>query len=312
MVRKRKIDKPFDLGYSVMYNEYPKELHNVLNVPGIFRRTANRKVYFKDGSIGEMDSSYIIDPDFKTIFEPMVANGEHQSTPVGKGKIEIMGYYGIQQMHNEILPQFSYVASHISKEKHEQIYKRSPTDIIEPYFLDLGEEDNKKRLNNVRKIINQQENISNEDALNLGVIALFAPRDRAKKITEEVVMLYASIVDSLSQKMESTLYSVLYAMVDAYFDDVNEYWRVMTMLKENTSQESVEKFESVSIFKNRVLELEKVNSIANGKIADLEKANDSANGEIADLKRANDSANGEIADLKAEIKNLKSQLADSK
>ena len=298
MIRKRKIDKPFDLGYAVMYNEYPKELHNLLNVPGIFRRKANRKVYFKDGSVGEMDSSYIIDSDFKIIFEPMVANGEHQSTPVGKDKIQMIGYYGIQQIHDENLPQFSYVASHISKEKHEQIYKRSPTDIIEPYFLDLGEEDNKKRLNNVRKIINQQENISNEDALNLGVIALFAPRNEAQKITEEVVMLYVSIVDNLSRKMESTLYSVLYAMVDAYFDDINEYWRVMTMLKENTSQESVEKFESVSIFKNKVSELEQENSIANGKIADLEKANDSANGKIANLE--------------AEIKDLKSQLADSK
>ena len=70
MSRKRKIDKPFDFGYNVMYNEYPKELHKVLNVPGIFRRKANEKVYFKDGSIGEMDSSYIIDPDSKTIFEP--------------------------------------------------------------------------------------------------------------------------------------------------------------------------------------------------------------------------------------------------
>ena len=53
MIRKRKIDKPFDLGYAVMYNEYPMELHNILNVPGIFRRKANRKVYFKDGSVGE-------------------------------------------------------------------------------------------------------------------------------------------------------------------------------------------------------------------------------------------------------------------
>ena len=134
--------------------------------------------------------------------------------------------------------------------------------------------------------------------MNLGVIALFAPRNEAQKITEEVVMLYVSIVDNLSRKMESTLYSVLYAMVDAYFDDINEYWRVMTMLKENTSQESVEKFESVSIFKNKVSELEQENSIANGKIADLEKANDSANGKIANLE--------------AEIKDLKSQLADSK
>ena len=84
-----------------------------------------------------MDSSYIIDSDFKIIFEPMVANGEHQSTPVGKDKIQMIGYYGIQQIHDENLPQFSYVASHISKEKHEQIYKRSPTDILNPISLTL-------------------------------------------------------------------------------------------------------------------------------------------------------------------------------
>ena len=59
------------------------------------------------------------------------------------------------------------------------------------------------------------------------------------------------------------------------------------MLKDNTSQESVEKFESVEIFKNKVSELEKVNASANGKISDLERAN---------------------ADLEAEIKYLKSQV----
>jgi len=203
MSRKRKIDKPFDFGYNVMYNEYPKELHKVLNVPGIFRRKSNEKVYFKDGSIGEMDSSYIIDPDSKTIFEPMVANGEHQSTPVGKDKLKMISRYGIQQIHDENLPQFSYVASHISREKHEQIYFRSPTDIIKPFFLDLGEENIEKRLNNVKKIINQQENISSEDALNLGIIALFAPRCRAKEITKDVVGLYIAISDRISQKMES-------------------------------------------------------------------------------------------------------------
>ena len=105
--------------------------------------------------------------------------------------------------------------------------------------------------------------------------------------------------------MESTLYSVLYAMVDAYFDDENEYWRVINMLKDNTSQESVEKFESVEIFKNKVSELEKVNASANGKIADLERANASANGKISDLERAN-------ADLEAEIKYLKSQVNNAK
>ena len=310
MARKRKIDKPFNFGYNVLYNEYPKELHVDLNVPGIYRRKSNRKVYFKDGSIGEMDSSYIVGPDFEKIFEPMVANGEHQSTPVGKDKIKMISYYGIQQIHDESLPQFSYIASHIDKEKHVQSYKRSPTDIIEPYFLDLGEEDNEKRLNNVREIIKQQEDISNEDALNLGIIALFAPRNNAQNITEEVVMLYGEIADRLSQKMEFALYSVLYAMVDAYFDDENEYRRVIKMLKEKTSQESVEKVESLDIAQNKISELEKANASANGKISDLEKAYASANGKISDLEKANASANGKISDLEDEIMYLKSQLND--
>lgn len=151
MERKRKIDKPFDFGYNIMYNEYAKELHINLGVPGIFRSKTNEKVYFKDGSIGKMDSSYIIDPDFKTIYEPMVANGEHQSTPVGKNKIRMISYYGLQQIHDECLPQLSYIVSHINREKHEQSYKRSPTDTIEPYFICLTEKDIKKRLNNVKE-----------------------------------------------------------------------------------------------------------------------------------------------------------------
>lgn len=147
-----------------------------------------------------------------------------------------------------------------------------------------------------KEIIKQQEDISNEDALNFGIIALFAPRNNAQNITEEVVMLYGEIADHLSQKMESALYSVLYAMVDAYFDDKNEYWRVINMLKEKTSQESVERFESLDIAQN--------------KISELEKANASANGKISDLEDAYTSANDKINDLEDEIRHLKSQLND--
>ena len=176
-------------------------------------------------------------------------------------------------MHDENLPQFSYIASHISKEKHVQSFKRSPSDTIEPYFLDLGEYDNEKRLNNDKRIIKNQNIISSEDALNLGITALFAPRYKACEVTEEVVMVYCKISRNLSWKMESTLYSVLYAMVDAYFDDEEEYRRVMTMLKENTSQKSVERFESLDIANNKISELEKVNSAACERIGELEFLN---------------------------------------
>ena len=149
MVRKRKIHKPFDFGFNIMYNEFPKEFLELLNAPGKFRKKANTDVYVGKGDKSCMDTSYIADPDHKTVFQPTVCNGEHQSTIVDDDKLEMMGKYAIQQIHDENLPQISWIASHIKKEKHKPEYELTPSHILRPMFLELGEEDNKKRLSNV-------------------------------------------------------------------------------------------------------------------------------------------------------------------
>ena len=309
MIRKRKISKPFDFGYTIMDNEYPKILYSRLNVPGIFRKKINKKVYFKDGHMGEMDSSYIADPDFVELFEATAINGEHQSTPVDDEKIERISYYGIQQIHDTNLPQYSFVASHLPQEKHVQQFKRSRTDIIQPHYLDLGEEDNNKRLNNVKNIIKKQEKITDEDALELGIITVFAPRDKGKEITEEVIELYNEIIDQLSSKMEFTLYSVLFAMTDAYFDDEHEFEEVIKMLKEKTTSETIEKFETLTTFKNKVLELEKTNNTLEKTNNTLEKTNNTLKNRNTTLEREKNTATTRISELEAEIADLKKQLS---
>ena len=98
MVRKRKIHKPFDFGFGLMYNEFPRELHEELDVPGIFKRKSNVKVRLKNGKVLEMDASYVVDPDFKVLFESAVVDLEHQSTHVDEDKIIVIGDYNIQQI----------------------------------------------------------------------------------------------------------------------------------------------------------------------------------------------------------------------
>ena len=44
MIRKRRINNPFYFAFGIMYNEYAKELHEELEIPGIFRRKSNVKV----------------------------------------------------------------------------------------------------------------------------------------------------------------------------------------------------------------------------------------------------------------------------
>ena len=297
MIRKRIIHKPFDLGFDILYNECPEDLLELINAPGKFVRKANVNVYVGEGDKARMDTSYIANPDYKTLFRTAVCNGEHQSTPVDDDKLEMMGDYMVQQIHDENLPQFSWVASHIPKEKHKQEIEYTASNIIRPIFLDLGEEDNKKRLNTVTNIITQQDHISKKDALNLGIIVLFAPRDRACEITEEVVELYVKIADQLSKKVEYTVYSVLRIMVDAYFDEESEYERLINMLDNNTSVEATERFVSLEIMHN---DLEAAHN-------DLEIAHNDLEAAHNDLEVAEN----RIKELEAKVEELEGQL-DSK
>ena len=123
----------------------------------------------------------------------------------------------------------------------------------------------------------------------MGVIALYAPRERACEIMDTVVRLYLKIVEKLDLHMEYTLYSVITVLLDAFFDDEDEYRRLTKMMDDNTSQESQMRFashestiESLTYAKEDLAHTKDDLAKANGKIADLE----------AEVKRLTDELNG--------------------
>ena len=77
MARQKRLHNPFDFAFGMLYNEYPKELHENLCIPGKFRRKSNVKARFQNGKRLEMDASYVVDPDFEILFEPAVVDLEH-------------------------------------------------------------------------------------------------------------------------------------------------------------------------------------------------------------------------------------------
>lgn len=294
---RKKIHHPFDFAFGLMYNEFPKELHENLNIPGVFLKKSNVKVRLKDETILEMDASYVVNPDFDRLFEPAVVIMEHQSKAVDMPKIQIIGNYDIQKIADERLPTLNVIASHLSPEKSVQEIDRTPTSTTKLLFLDLGAKDNQKRLNRLKNIINyNEEQLTIKDALNLGIIVVFAQRDIAPKVTRQVIELYLKI-DAMPKKLEYTLYSVLCAMIDAYFDDENEYEELICMINNETADDVVGKFESEIISQNKIIELEK----------ELDGANSRADSEAI---RA-DNAEAEIRRLKDEIELLKCQLSSN-
>ncbi len=301
MARKRKLNNPYDFAFGVMYNEYPKEFHEELNIPGIFKRKSNVKVRLKDGRMLEMDASYVVDPDFKVLFEPAVVDLEHQSTPVDMPKIKIIGDYNIQQIADERLPPLNVIASHLNEEKSIREFERTPTSTTKLMFLNLGRQDNKKRLNTLSNIIkNHEEHLTIGNALNLGIIVLFAPRDSACEITRQIVELYNKIKNK-PKKLEYTLYSVICTMIDAYFDDDEEFKELIDMINNETGEDVVGRFETEIISQNKLIEL--------GEKLDVMSAEkDAADAENVRLKAEKDALDNRITQLQDTIKELENQL----
>ena len=289
---------PFNDATELMLTDCGKDFYSAANLPGIFvRETSNRQVY-KDGEIkGEMDFSCIVDPDNKMIHERMVVNIEHQSTPVDEKKLEQMGRYAIQQIHDENLPQLTVVISHIETEKHLQGYYITPSHHIEPSYIEFSEEDIEKRLNRVKTIINNNEPLTNEDALNLGIIAVLAPRHKALEIIEEVVELYIQISQQLPRRMELVLYEAISQMIDAYSQEEEEYQRLKNMLDVNTSEETKEESKFIK-------SLEEKNKFYHDKVITLEK-------NYGTLKEDYDTAIERIKVLENEL-NLRNDFKNSK
>ena len=277
-IRKKIFAMPFDLGHDTMFSEFPVEYTRTIGVPGTFVKKINRRVRLKDGTTGEMDSAFILDPDGKILKERVAACLEHQSIPVSLTKLKKIGHYDIQLVSDENLATLMIIASHCSPEESKNKLIRSPSDSIKLYFLDLGEENICKRLSTVTEIIENNGEISTETALNLGVIVLYAPREHACEITEKVVNLYIKIADDLDFKMEYCLYSVISMMLDAYFDDENEYKRLIDLIDKKTSPDTKEAFtatqkslmESLEWTKEDLANAQDDLKIANGKIEELE------------------------------------------
>ena len=248
-----------------------------------------------------MDSAYVAKADNELLFENVAVNLEHQSYPVDDKKLNQIGKYDIQLVVNENLPTFMVVASHLDMKLSKNLLKRSPSNILKLYFLNLDEKNICQRLNRIEKIINNNKNLTTENLLNLGVIGLYAPRNKASEIIKRIVNLYVKIVDDLDRQMEYVLYSVLNYLIDAFTEDEKEYRRMINMIDKNTSNESVEEFESIKCSRRDLMYFKE-------ELSDTREALSNSEKNLSDTREALSNSEDKIASLEEEVKYLRSQL----
>lgn len=71
-------------------------------------------------------------------------------------------------------------------------YATTASDILRPMYINMPWEEIEKRLNNLETKILNREKSSQDETFDIAFLPMFAPKQKAKYITEKIVRLYKS------------------------------------------------------------------------------------------------------------------------
>ena len=178
---------PYDKSFRYMSGEYPKFLHENLNLPGKFIKSYENDVINHEKVNLRMDLLILVGPDEEKISENTLINLEHQSTRLDEEKIGIIADYKDFSKCRHHYPILSMVITGFNPENQIREYESTESDITRPVFIYMDNEEIEKRLNNLEAKIISRKDLEKPEILDFGIIAIFA---EDKAIIENLCNLY--------------------------------------------------------------------------------------------------------------------------
>ena len=213
MVLRKNIHHPNDVLNKYFENVMPEKLKNYFKLPGKFISNFPTKIFKRDGSEREMDWLMLVEGDDGKF----LIHGEFQSYPVDDTKIEIIAdctdyskiYYG--------RPVLTVIIITEGYEVSVKEFKRTASDILKPIYIHMDEEEVNERLNNLEEKISNHKQLSDDEALDIAFLPMFASKNKAYDITEKVTHLFRKDT-SLTGAFRNDIAFGLSIMIRKYFD----------------------------------------------------------------------------------------------
>ena len=182
------IHDAMDKSFRYIGDQWAEDFHINLGLPGVFK-----KLLQNDSVI---DSKMGIRMDLLELSEieegiEILINIEHQSTKLDTFKIKMIDGYKNYSKCKHKRPLLSVVVSPYPKEEHETEYRSTDSDILQPVFITIDDEEINKRLNILKDNYRNKE-IENHIILNIAVIAIFVLNNKYEILKELCMILTKS------------------------------------------------------------------------------------------------------------------------
>ena len=179
------IPHAMDNSFRYVGDQWAGDFHLNLELPGIFKELLLNDTVINPKTGIRMDLLELVELEGGI---EILINIEHQSTRLDTFKIRILDEYKNYSKCKHKLPLLSVVVSPFKKEEQEMEYRATASDVLQPVFITIDDEEIDKRLNILRDN-SKNKKIENHIVLNIAIIAIFVLNNTYEILKELCLIL---------------------------------------------------------------------------------------------------------------------------
>lgn len=218
----RNIHAISDMSFKYSQMKLTQRLHEWLGLKGKYSATYPTEVITKDMENLRMDGLY-------KVIEDMLVNLEAQSTPVKEKELKRFWKYRVWCEQTYGLPVLTVIICTADPDKCLKYLEITESDIIKPLYIFFSEKEVSKKYNNLMNKINNNEKLSDLEALDIAFLPLIAPSKKASRITEEMCEILKND-KNIDKNLKIDIAFILQLMIFKNIDDPQKREKLLEMI----------------------------------------------------------------------------------
>lgn len=210
-MRKKKIFHINDRSMKYQSLILSRHQHNYLGLPGTFEARYPQEIVFPNMDAGRVD-------EFYSTVEGLLINLEEESGEITEKVLEKIGKYVIFGAFMYSKRPYAAIICHKDPKKEFEYIKLSPSLFIKVHYIYIPQDDLWAKYENLIKKIEQKQQLTTEETLDIAFVAKFISKEYGQFITESLAKSFkhAKLNDEIPKRDIGVL---LGAMILKHFDD---------------------------------------------------------------------------------------------
>ena len=210
-----------------------KRLHNYLKLPGEFKTYYPNEVILPNMKSGRMDSLY-------SSTAKLLIHLEEETKKITKKTLKKFSKYMIFTGYMYVGKLYFAVICHEDPKKESECIKYSESQYFKIHYIHFPQEELQKKYENIINKVEQKEELSEREAMDIAFVAKFISKEKAANVVETLVTIFNDAIIP-DEKLKIDVAVMLGGMVLKHIPSTSKQNRLMEILKMREYESEIQK-----------------------------------------------------------------------